>query len=214
MPTRQPKPEHAVCHPDRAVYARSLCRPCYDKARWTGKPAPTATGEVRAIIEEIAGKIPKAIRKRASESQYLRTANPRVVEHVAAVMVKNCLDTEQAVAELKPDLSPYEAAQTANKLDNDPRVQQAVQKQLQKRGLDEKSKDHFVELIWRYAESENPNDEKRQLQSLRILGKAFIADHVEINKPEVLRFSGFEEDIKKMFDGHDPREQQVPDLDS
>jgi hypothetical protein len=174
----------------------------------------TATGEVRAIIEEIAGKIPKAIRKRPSESQYLRTANPKVAEHVAAVMVKNCLDTEQAVAELKPDLSPFDAAQTANKLDNDPRVQQAVQKQLQKRGLDEKSKDHFVELIWRYAESENPNDEKRQLQSLRILGKAFIADHVEISKPEVLRFSGFEEDIKKMFDGHDPREQQQPDLDS
>ncbi len=132
--------------------------------------------------------IPRAVRKTPAESQYLRTANPRVAEHVAAVIVKNCLDTEQAVAELKPDLSPFEAAQTANKLDNDPRVQQAVQKELQ-------------------------NDEKRQLQSLRILGKAFIADHVEINKPEVLRFSGFEEDIKKMFDGHDPREQQ-PDLDS
>ena len=144
MPTRQPKPEHAVCHPDRAVYARSLCGPCYDKARWTGKPTPTATGEVRAIIEKIAGKIPKAIRKRPSESQYLRTANPRVAEHVAAVMVKNHLDTELAVAELKPDLSPFEAAQTANKLDNDPRVQQAVQKQLQKRGLDEKSKDQLI----------------------------------------------------------------------
>jgi hypothetical protein len=157
--------------------------------------------------------IPRAVRKTPAESQYLRTANPRVAEHVAAVIVKNCLDTEQAVAELKPDLSPFEAAQTANKLDNDPRVQQAVQKELQKRGLDDKSKEHFVGLLWRYAESENPNDEKRQLQSLRILGKAFIADHVEINKPEVLRFSGFEEDIKKMFDGHDPREQQ-PDLDS
>ena len=203
MAPRQPKPEHAVCHPDRAVYSRSLCRPCYDKARWTGK-APetplTATGEVRAIIEEIAGKIPRAARKAPAESQYLRTANPRVAEHVAAVMVK--------------DLSPFEAAQTANKLDNDPRVQKAVQKQLQKRGLDEKSKDHFVGLMWRYAESEDPKDEKRQLQAIRILGKAFIGEHVEINKPEVLRFSGFEEEIKKMFDGHDPREQQVPDLDS
>ena len=55
---------------------RSLCRPCYDKARWTGKPATTATGEVRAIIEEIAGKIPKAIRKPPSESQYLRDREP------------------------------------------------------------------------------------------------------------------------------------------
>jgi hypothetical protein len=136
-----------------------------------------------------------------------------VAEHVAPVMVKNRLDTKQAVAELKPDLSPFEAVQTANKLDNDPRVQKAVQKQLQKRGLDEKSKDYFVELMWRYAESENPNDEKRQLQAMRILGKAFIGEHVEINKPEVLRFAGFEEEIKKMFDGHDPREQQ-PDLDS
>jgi hypothetical protein len=213
MARRPQKPEHPICHPERPVYSRSLCRPCYDKARWTGQAPRTATGEARAIIEDIAGKIPRAVRKAPGESQYIRTAIPRVADHVAAVMVKNCLDTEQAVAELKPDLSPYEAAQTANKLDNDPRVQQAVQKQLQKRGLDEKSKDHFVDLLWRYAESEKPNDEKRQLQSLRILGKAFIADHVEISKPEVLRFSGFEEEVKRMFDGNDPREQR-PDLDS
>ena len=177
MAPRQPKPEHAVCHPDRAVYARSLCRPCYDKARWTGKPADASPRPVKfgRSLKRSPGRFPGDLVKPLSESQYLRTANPRVAEHVAAVMVKNCLDTEQAVAELKPDLSPFEAAQTANKLDHDPRVQQAVQKQLQKRGLDEKSKDHFVDLLWRYAESEKPNDEKRQLQSLRILGKAFIA---------------------------------------
>jgi len=116
-------------------------------------------------------------------------------------MVKNHLDAEKAAAELKPDLSPLGVAQTATKLENDPRVQRAVQKELQKRSLDKDSRDHFVELLWRYAESEDQIDEKRQLQAMRILGKAFISESVEVTQPAVLRLRGFDEEIKQMFDG-------------
>lgn len=115
---RQPSPLAAsYCYycslPPRSGGVRPVTLPALlRQSQVDSKAGPAATGEVRAIIEEIAGKIPKAVRKRPSESQYLCTANPRVAEHVAAVIVKNCLDTEQAIAELKPDLSPFEAAQT------------------------------------------------------------------------------------------------------
>ena len=72
-------------------------------------------GEARLMAEEVAGKVPRAGRKPASESTYLRTDRPKVAEFVAGVAVKNALDMERAVEELKPDLSPMEVAVTAHK---------------------------------------------------------------------------------------------------
>jgi hypothetical protein len=151
------------------------------------------------MAEEVAGKIPRAGRQPASKSTYLRTDRPKVAEFVAGVAVKNALDMEKTVEELKPELSPSEVAATAHKLENDPRVTAAIEKTLQKRGLDEKSKEHFVDLLWRYAESEAPADEKRQLAALRILGKAFVGEKIEVDKPEELRISGFEAGLKRML---------------
>jgi hypothetical protein len=151
------------------------------------------------MAEEVAGKIPRAGRQPASKSTYLRTDRPKVAEFVAGVAVKNALDMEKTVEELKPELSPTEVAATAHKLENDPKVTAAIQKTLQKRGLDEDSKEHFVDLLWRYAESEAPADEKRQLAALRILGKAFVGEKIEVDKPEELRISGLEEGLKRML---------------
>ena len=135
------------------------------------------------MAEEIAGRIPRAGRKRPEASEYLRVDRPKVAEFVATVAVKNALDMEKTVEEIKPELSPSQVASTAEKLENDPRVQQAIEKSLQKRGLDAKSREHFVDLIWRYAESEKPADERRQLAALRILGKAFISEKIEVGSP-------------------------------
>jgi hypothetical protein len=151
------------------------------------------------MAEEVAGTVPRAGRKPSSESSYIRTDRPRVAEFVAGVAVKNALDMEKTVEELKPELSPSEVAATAHKLENDPRVTAAIQKTLQKRGLDEKSKEHYVDLIWRYAESENPADEKRQLLSLRILGNAFVGEKIQVDKPEELKISGIREGLKRML---------------
>jgi hypothetical protein len=150
------------------------------------------------MAEEVAGKVPRAGRKPASESTYFRTNRPNVAEFVAGVAVKNALDMEKTVEELKPDLSPMEVAVTAHKLENDPRVTAAIEKTLQKRGLDEQSKQHYVALLWRYAESEAPADEKRQLTALRILGKAFVGENITVDKPETLRISGLEEGLRHM----------------
>jgi hypothetical protein len=150
------------------------------------------------MAEEIAGKIPRADRKDFESSKYVRTENPTVANFVAGAIVQNFMDTERAVREIKPGLSPAQVAETAHKLERDPLVQREIQKTLEKRGLDENSKEHFVDLMWRYAESEKPEDEKRQLQAMRILGKAFIADQVQVDKPETLRLAGLEAGLKKM----------------
>ena len=106
---------------------------------------------------------------------------------------------EKAVEEIKPALPPVDVAAVAQKLERDPNIQRAIETTLQKRGLDEKSKEHFVDLLWRYAESENPADEKRQLKAMRLLGKAFIADSVQVEAPEPLRIAGLDADLKWML---------------
>lgn len=89
------------------------------------------------MAEEVAGKVPLAGRKPASEASYIRTNRPKVAEFVAGVAVKNALDMEKAVQEMNPELSPVEVAVKAHKLENDPHVTAAIEKTLQKRGLDE-----------------------------------------------------------------------------
>lgn len=201
VPMARPRkqPANAICHADRPAYAHSLCRECYDSVRWRGTLPTTLAGEARRMAEGVAGKVPRAGRKPESASTYLRTNRPKVAEFVAGVAVKNLLDMEKTVEELKPELSPFEVAVTAHKLESDPKVAAAIQRTLQKRGLDEQSKQHFVSLIWRYAESEDPADEKRQLMALRILGKAFVGEKIEVNKPEPLPIAGAEELMKSIM---------------
>src|SRR5689334_18280330 len=105
--TKRPTTQ-AICHADRPAYAHSLCRACYDSKRWTGKLPTNVSAEARAMAEEVVGKIPRAGRKPPESSTYLRTERPRVAEFVAGVAVKNALDMEKAVSEIKPGLSPVE----------------------------------------------------------------------------------------------------------
>jgi hypothetical protein len=191
-------PTQAICHTDRPSYAHSLCRACYDSKRWTGRLPTSVSAEARAMADEVSGKIPRAGRKPPESSTYIRTERPRVAEFVAGVAVKNALDMEKTVSEIKPELSPVQVAVTAHRLEHDPHVQKAIQQTLQKRGLDEDSKQHFVDLLWKYAESEDPADEKRQLASLRILGRAFIGEKLEVDGPQELPIRGIEEGLKRM----------------
>jgi hypothetical protein len=197
MARTKKSPTQAICHADRPAYAHSLCRARYDSKRWTGRLPTSVSAEARAMAEEVGGKIPRAGR-RPESSTYIRTERHRVAEFVAGVAVKNALDMEKAVSEIKPELSPVEVAITAHKLERDPNVQREIQKTLQKRGLDEDSKQHFVDLLWKYAESEDPADEKRQLASLRILGRAFIGEKVEVDGPQELRIRGIDEGLRRM----------------
>jgi hypothetical protein len=96
---------------------------------------------------------------------------------------------------------PYQldtARNELHKLERDPNVQRAIEKTLQKRGLDSESKNYFVQRLWEFFESTDPADEKRQLQAMRILGRGFIAEKVEGDKPEELTIHGFDEGLKRM----------------
>jgi hypothetical protein len=191
-------PAEVICHADRPAYAHSLCRACYDSKRWTGKLPTSVSAEARAMADQVSGKIPRAGRTPPESSTYIRTERPRVAEFIAGVAVKNALDMEKTASEIKPELSAVQVAITAQKLERDPNVQREIQKTLQKRGLDEDSKQHFVDLLWKFAESEDPADEKRQLAALRILGRAFIGEKVEIDAPQELRIRGIDEGLKRM----------------
>jgi len=195
------QPDQALCHPVEAAYCRGLCRKCYDSVRFTGKLPTTVSEESRILAEEAAGHVPRAGRKDFEDSQHIRTSIPKVADFVAGVVVRNAMDTEAAVKEIKPGLSPYECAVVAEKIEHDPRVQSAIEKTLQKRGLDKESKDHFVELLWKYAESSDPRDEKRQLQAWRLLGKGFIADRLELEPPVALPIAGATDMLRRMFRG-------------
>jgi hypothetical protein len=190
----------AICHPDRAAYAHGLCRKCVDSLRWGGrlKNLPsTLSAEMREMALEAAGKVAR-YKRNPERAAHFRTTRESVSSFVAGVAVKNALDMERTVRELRPELPAAQAAIIAEKLEHDPNVQQAIQKTLEKRGLDNKSKEHYVDLLWKYAESEKPEDEKRQLQSLRILGKAFIAEQVQVDTPETLPLAGLETGLERM----------------
>jgi len=188
----------AVCHPTLPAYAKGLCRRCYDSKRWTGNLPTTVSGEARQMAEQVASQVPRADRKRFEESGYVRTSDPAVAQHVAGAIAKNLLDIEAAVRELKPELDSYEVSQVVAKLQKDPHVQAAVQTELKRLGLDAESKEKYVQLLWRYAASEAPENEKRQLTSLRLLGKAFLPEQVQVEAPETLPLSGLDEGLKRM----------------
>lgn len=202
---RTKQPEFALCHPDQKPYSHGLCRRCADAVRWGGrlKNLPsTLSAEARQMAEEAAGKVPR-YKKNPERAAHFRTNRESVSNLVANAAVQNGLDMEKTVRELRPELPPAQAAIVAEELQHDPNVQQAIQKTLQKRGLDEASKEHFVSILWRFAESNDVNDERKTLAAWRILGRGFIAEKVVVDKPEELRLTGLDEGLRRMGLGDD-----------
>jgi hypothetical protein len=146
---------------------------------------------------EAAGRVPR-YRRNSERAAHFRTSRESVANLVANAAVQNGLDLEKTVQELRPELPTAQAAIVAEQLEHDPHLKQAIQRTLQKRGLDENSKEHFVSILWRYAESTDVNDEKKTLAAWRILGRGFIAEQVVVDKPETLPLAGLEAGLKRM----------------
>jgi hypothetical protein len=157
----------------------------------------TLTAEARQMAEEAAGKIPR-YKKNPQRAAHFRTSRESVSAFVADVAVKNALDMERTVQELRPELPPAQVVETAQTLQSDPKVRAAIEKALEKRGLDEASKAHFVSILWRFAESNDVNDEKKTLAAWRILGRGFIAEKVVVDQPEELRLTSLEKGLARM----------------
>jgi len=225
------KPEYAYCHPDRPHYAKGLCRQCNDSIRNGGDNAREKVmlnirdhyNGSEALKEEflrdaktLLNSIKKYTKPPESERRYVETRKPKVAEFVASVAIKNQLDMQKTAEELKPELQPYEQAELAQSLDADPHVKQAVEKQLEKRGLDEKSKDRFVELLWQAAESTDPRKEREKLTAWKLLGKAFIPnlEQLEVTAPTELKIKGFEAGIARMTGDDEAQSEANPFAES
>lgn len=106
---------------------------------------------------------------------------PQVAAHFARATVMNNMDMEAAVKVLAPELTPGQAADMAETLEGSSVVKVAIERELAKRGLDEQSKTAFVEKMWQWLEG--TEGEKRAMTAARILGKGFISERIDVNKP-------------------------------
>jgi hypothetical protein len=149
------------------------------------------------MAEEAAGKVPRC-KRNPERAAHFRTSRESVSHFVADVAVKNSLDMERAVQEMRPELPAAQVVETAQTLKSDPNVKVAIEKALAKRGLDEASKAHFVSILWRFAESNDVNDERKTLAAWRILGRGFIAEQVVVDKPEPLPLRNLDEGLRRM----------------
>lgn len=166
-------------HTERPHYAKGMCHSCYVLSKKKEKGEP----------------VEKAKRVR------IRYQRPAVADHVAKAFIKHNMDTEEAVAQdLAPELaeSPARVAEVAQMLENAPQVKQAVERNLRAKGLDEQSKNVFVEELWDWMLNQN---DKRAIAAARILGRGFIGEKVGDGKPIKLEIEGFGEGLQRMLGG-------------
>lgn len=176
-------------------------------ARVPKTPKPTDPSQERA-----SGPAPKKKKFR------IRHQNPAVADFVAKVVLKNAMDMDSAVKEIAPDLSPAKVKEQSELLQNSPTVKAAIEENLTVKGLDSRSKDKYVQKMWDWLEGaesvvykedgvtvdEEKTEKKRKsaqeyaLTAARILGKGFISEKVNNDKPEELRLSNWDNGIKRM----------------
>ena len=134
-------------------------------------------------------------------------SNPLLAKVAARALIKNNLNATRAAKELRPHLTDQSARTTGRRIMNTPEVLNELEKQLGPQGLDDKSREKYVQTLWSWFLG--PDKEKAQTAA-RILGRGFIGDKIQVDKPETLQISGFEEGVKRMLgpvEGADPEDR-------
>lgn len=171
------------CHPEKRHYAHGLCKNCYDREK----------RRALGVVSEAPVPQPADI----------KVANPATAEHVATMMLKHQMDARGAVQEMVPGLTPAEVSVTAQKIESAPQVRAAIEKALEASGLDDQSKKRYVQMMWEWLTG---NDPMKAQCAARILGKAFIGERIDVNKPEPLQIVGFDEGVSRLLSDPDERE--------
>lgn len=160
----------------------------------------------------------------APERVRIRHQNPKVADHVAKTLIKHAMDMESAVKELAPELSPTRVAEVCDLLEESETVRLAIAENLRANGLDEDSKNRFVQKMWHWIDSiedvvRNPltgevdmlatvmhrgSMKDFALAGARILSKGFITDKVVNDKPQTLPIKGWGEGVSKMLGNEEP----------
>lgn len=153
--------------------------------------------------------LPKGLAVVSDSVPQVNTKSPRVAEHLASAVVVSSMDYQEAAKMVRPDLTPRASALFASKMARDENVSQAVQKVLATRGLDEGSKQDFVEFLHggvdvlktALATNKEPSPALLQigLKAMQILGKGFIGEKIVEEKPQDLLIAGHEEGIARML---------------
>jgi hypothetical protein len=162
---------------------------------------PSLNTAMRADVEDKIGKLKAYERKPEKERKFVDTRKPSVAKHAATTVIVNALDYDKAAVELKPDMTPYEQHKLAHQLEQDSNVRTQVQSLLKKRGLDDESREYFIQKLWAYFESSDPRQEQKALSAMRILGKAFVSEKVENTQVETLKIAGINEGLERMLGG-------------
>ena len=199
QPEIQTKPRVCICHGDRPAEMHGLCRKTVDGLRFSRpqRLPSDVVGWRRERAQEVAWKVRPA--KTKYELTQEKFADPDVAQHVANAIVKKGMSYEEGIKAALPETKAEELGPTINAAKQAPLVQAAIDESLKKRGLDSDSRAYFVERLWAWFDSKQPNEERKTLQAARILGEHFIKNAPPSSELAVLRIEGIDDGLKEMF---------------
>ncbi len=195
-------------HGRRPHYARGLCKSCYNKLFGRGRVSKAEKETIAAL--ELPSSASSPSLSVGSDPTKIRYKDPRVAAFVARVLIKHRMDWSAASKEIFPGVAPGQAAIAAAHLESQPEIQKAIEENLAARGLDEKSKDRFVSMMWEWVEGDDP---RLKIASAKILGRGFISEKIDLNKPQELPIRGFEAGVLAMLGGGRQDGQEQDGLD-
>jgi len=164
------------------------------------KPVPTSP--LDTDVPMLVSKIAKGRKEKAAKR--IRFHIPYVAAYIARIITQNLMDYEAAAKQiLETSEVSYAVGQLAEKLENDPNIQAAIQKELSTSGLDDASQAEFLKEVW-FQFRHGAKDLKKV--AMQVLAKGFITDKAGDDKPQPLVIKGMEEGVKKMglFDEKSP----------
>ncbi len=163
------------------------------------KPVPTAPFDTDVPMK----------RRPSWTSDKIRFHVPYVAAHIARIVTRNLMDYEKAAKEIlfgpfgEKEEATYAVGKLAEKLESEPHIKAAIQKELSTSGLDDASQAEFLKEVW-FQFRHGQKDLKKV--AMRVLAKGFITDKAGDDKPQPLRIEGMEAGVKKMglFDKEEP----------
>ena len=125
--------------------------------------------------------------------------DPAVAEIAARALIKNNLNATAAAKEIRSHLNSKSAMDAGKRMMDSPAVREELEKQLAPRGLDQKSSDRYVNILWAWLEG---SDKDKAQTAARILGRAFVREEPD-QAPVELRIAGIEEFKRRMLSAED-----------
>jgi hypothetical protein len=129
----------------------------------------------------------------------IRYQIPSVARYVARVIIKNAMDYELAVEEIAGgNMDEISIREIARNMQTSTEIQAAIENELTIHGLDDKSKEAFVHEMWDWLRG---SSEELAKKAAGILGRGFIAERINVDKPETLPIEGMEDAVNSMLGG-------------